>query len=392
MLTPADEAHLAAVVADAAASKTPLAIAGGGTRSGLGRPMQTATTVSTLLLSGVTLYEPAELVISAGAGTPLKDIEALLDAHHQRLAFEPMDHRGIYGSAGTPTIGAVAAANLSGPRRIQAGAARDNLIGVRAVTGAGVVVKAGGRVMKNVAGYDLVKFLAGSLGTLAVLSEVTFKVQPAPETEATLAITGLSDPDAVAAMAAALGSPFSVTGAAHAPAADSEPARTYLRLDGFEPSVAYRAEQLRAGLAVFGAADLLSAATSASLWLTILDVDRLSAPFSTPIWRISVAPNDGPKVAAAAAAAFPVRVLYDWGGGLVWIAGGEGPDAGAAVIRAAVRAVGGHATLVRASDDVRNATEVFEPLAPPLMELTRKLKATFDPAGILNPGRMYAGV
>jgi glycolate oxidase FAD binding subunit len=392
MLTPADEPHLAAIVADATARKTPLAIAGAGTRSGLGRPMQTATTVSTLLMTGVMLYEPAELVLSARAGTPLKEIETLLADNRQRLAFEPMDHRGIYGSNGTPTIGAVAAANLSGPRRIQAGAARDNLIGLRAVTGEGKVIKAGGRVMKNVAGYDLVKFLAGSFGTLAVLSEVTFKVQPEPETEATLAITGLSDKQAVAAMAAALGSPFSVTGAAHAPADESEPARTYFRLDGFEASVAHRADSLRAALSDFGPADLLGAATSASLWLTILDVDGLSAPFGTPIWRVSVRPGDGPQVVAAAQAAFPARVLYDWGGGLIWIAGGEGSDAGAAVIRAAIGAVGGHATLVRAADAVRTAVEVFEPLAPPLMDLTRKLKAIFDPAGILNPGRIYAGI
>jgi glycolate oxidase FAD binding subunit len=149
---------------------------------------------------------------------------------------------------------------------------------------------------------------------------------------------------------------------------------------------------LRAALSDFGSADLLGAATSASLWLTILDVDGLSAPFGTPIWRVSVRPGDGPQVVAAAQAAFPARVLYDWGGGLIWIAGGEGSDAGAAVIRAAIGAVGGHATLVRAADAVRTAVEVFEPLAPPLMDLTRKLKAIFDPAGILNPGRIYAGI
>ena len=391
-LVPADEAELAAIVSDAAAKKTPLAVVGGGTRTGLGRPMQTAATLSTADLTGVTLYEPAELVLSARAGTPLSEIEALLATNRQRLAFEPMDHRGIYGSRGEPTIGAVAAANLSGPRRVQAGAARDNLIGLRVVTGAGAVVKSGGRVMKNVTGYDLVKFMAGSHGTLAVFSEVTFKVLPTPETEATIAVTGLSDVRAVSAMALALGSPFFVTGAAHSPAEETEPARTYVRLDGFAASLADRAEHLRAMLSEFGPADILNAHTSASLWLTILDLDGLSAPLSTPIWRVSVRPSDGPSVAAAARAAFPARVLYDWGGGLVWIAGGEGPDAGAAVIRAAVRAVGGHATLIRAPEDVRNVIEVFEPLSPPLMDLTRKLKATFDPAGILNPGRMYAGV
>jgi glycolate oxidase FAD binding subunit len=391
-LAPGDEAELAEMVADAAGRKTPLAVIGSGTRSGLGRPMQTAASLTTAKLTGVTLYEPAELVLSARAGTPLVEIETLLANNRQRLSFEPIDHRGIFGSSGAPTIGAVAAANLSGPRRIQAGAARDNLIGLRAVTGSGTVVKSGGRVMKNVAGYDLVKFIAGSFGTLAVLSEVTFKLQPAPETEATIAITGLSDARAVAAMAAGLGSPFAVTGAAHSPPDESEPARTYLRLDGFAASVADRAERLRMALSDFGPADILEARTSASLWLTILDLDGISAPFSVPIWRVSVRPSDGPAIADAARAAFPTRILYDWGGGLVWIAGGEGADAGAAVVRAAVRKVGGHATLVRAVEDARNAVEVFEPQPPPLLDLTRKLKATFDPAGILNPGRMYAGI
>lgn len=392
MLTPASEAELAATVVEAAAKKTPLAVVGAGTRTGLGRPMQTAETLSTAALTGITLYEPAELVLSALTGTPLGDVEAALAAHGQRLAFEPIDHRGIYGSSGKPTIGAVAAANLSGPRRIQAGAARDALIGVRAVTGNGALVKSGGRVMKNVTGYDLVKFLAGSHGTLAVLSEVSFKVLPAPETEATLAIAGLSDERAIAAMSAALGSPFSVTGAAHVPSSDSDPARTYIRLEGFATSVADRATRLTAMLRDAGAIALLQAETSRSLWLTILDLDGLSAPFETPLWRVSVKPSDGPAVANAARAAFPARILYDWGGGLVWIAGGAGEDAGAGVIRRAVAAVGGHATLVRAPDSVRNVVDVFEPLSPAFMTLTRKLKATFDPAGILNPGRMYAGV
>jgi glycolate oxidase FAD binding subunit len=392
MLTPADEAHLAAIVAEAAAKKTPLSVVGAGTRAGLGRPMQTADTISTMLLSGVTLYEPAELVLSARAGTPLRDIEALLQSKRQRLAFEPMDHRGIYGTAGNPTIGAIVAANVSGPRRIQAGAARDSLIGVRAVTGAGVAVKSGGRVMKNVTGLDLVKFLAGSMGTLAVLSEVTFKVQPMPETEATLAITGLSDEQAVAAMAAALGSPYSVSGAAHAPADEGEPARTYERLEGFEASVKHRLDRLAALLAKFGAVDTLGRGTSQSLWLTILDVDALSAPFETPLWRLSVPPSEGPKVVERVRRAFAARVLYDWGGGLVWLAGGEGDDAGASAVRAAITPAGGHATLVRAGDDVRNAVAVFQPPLAPVLALTKKLKATFDPAGILNPGRMYAGV
>ncbi len=391
-LLPIDENEVADIVAVAAGRRTPLAIMGGGTRSGLGRPVQAAAALSTAELSGVTLYEPSELVISARAGTPLAEIEALLAENGQRLTFEPPDHRRLYGSSGEPTIGAVAAANLSGPRRIQAGAARDGLIGLRAVTGRGEVVKSGGRVMKNVTGYDLVKFLAGSYGTLAVLSEVTFKVLPAPETEATLVIEGLDDAAAVAALSAALGTPFSVTGAAHMPFTSQRPGRTCIRLEGFAASVADRVERMRATPGPFAGAAVLDATETAELWHAIRDVDALGAPDEAPVWRLSVKPTAAPALVETLHRAFECRALYDWGGGLVWIAGGDGPDVGAEAIRSAVAAVGGHATLIRAPDDVRNAVDVFQPLAEPLMALTRKLKESFDPAGILNPGRMYAGV
>ncbi|MCR4281891.1 MAG: glycolate oxidase subunit GlcE [Bauldia sp.] len=389
-LSPGDEPVLAAAVADAASRKTPLAIVGGGTRTGLGRPMQTAATLSTANLTGVTLYEPSELVLSARAGTPLAEVESLLASNRQRLAFEPPSHHQLYGIAGESTIGAVAAANLSGPRRIQSGAARDSLIGVRAVTGRGDIVKSGGRVMKNVTGYDLVKFLAGSYGTLAVLSEVTFKVLPLPETETTLVIDGLSDVRAVSALSAALGSPFSVSGAAHVP---GRVARTCVRIEGFAASVDSRADRLVSLLSAYGPVERLDPAASADLWRSIRDLDALAKPADRPLWRVSVRPGDGPVIAAATRVSMDADILYDWGGGLVWIAGGgDRPDAGASVIRAAVASVGGHATLVRAPDDVRLAVDVFQPLPAPLMDLTRKLKASFDPAGILNPGRMYAGV
>ena len=249
-------------------------------------------------------------------------------------------------------------------------------------------------MMKNVTGLDLVKFLAGSHGTLAVFSEVTFKVQPVAETEATLAIAGLDDVRAVAALSAALGSPFSVTGAAHRPAAGGDVARTLLRIEGFDASVAARARKLVALLAGYGGAEIVPAEASRALWRAIRDLDLLDGAHhaATPLWRVSVKPADGPKVAAAVRAGFDARFLYDWGGGLLWIAGGTGADAGASVVRAAVAAAGGHATLMRAPDAVRLAVDVFEPLSPPLADLTRRMKATFDPAGILNPGRMHAGV
>ncbi|MBN8996794.1 MAG: glycolate oxidase subunit GlcE [Rhizobiales bacterium] len=392
ILTPGDEAELAAIIADAAAARRPLAVEGGGALRGLGRPLQAAATLSTRRLTGVTLYEPTELVVSARAGTPLAEVENLLAGERQRLAFEPPDWRALYGSDGVPTVGGVAAANLSGPRRITAGAARDSLIGLRFVDGRGEVVKNGGRVMKNVTGYDLVKFLAGSYGTLAVMSEVTFKVQPMPEVEATLVLQGLDDRRAIAALAAGLGSPYGVTGAAHVPAQNGTPARTLLRLDGFTASVDYRLGRLAEDLVDFGSAARIEAAPSAALWKSIRDLSVFASPAGVPVWRVSVRPGDGPSVAEAARKSFACRVLYDWGGGLVWIAGGDGPDAGASVIRPAARAAGGYATLARAPEPLRAANDVFDPPASALMALTRRLKDTFDPAGILNPGRMYAGV
>jgi glycolate oxidase FAD binding subunit len=384
---PADEAELAGIIADAAGSRTPLAIEGGGTRAGLGRPTQTAATLTTRSLTGVTLYEPAELVLAAKAGTPVAGIEALLATRRQRLAFEPMDHRALLGSTGEPTIGGVVACNVSGPRRINAGAARDSLIGVRAVTGKGEVVKSGGRVMKNVTGLDLVKFLAGSYGTLAVFSEVTFKLQPAPESEATLVLSGLDDVRAVEALSAALGSPYGVTGAAHVPAE----AQTLIRLDGFASSVDDRFAKLARELRTFGAVERLDGESSAAVWRSVRDVTALDARAGDSVWRVSLKPSAGPLLVRALAAMLDIRALYDWGGGLVFIAT-PAPDAGVSHVRAAVAGHGGHATLVRAADDVRNSVDVFDPPDPSVMALTRRLKENFDPAGILNPGRMYRGV
>ena len=389
-LQPVDEAELSATISNAAAKRTPLTVEGGGTLRRLGRPLQTAATLSTAKLAGVTLYEPAEMVLSARAGTPLGEVESLLAAKGQRLAFEPPDLRRFYGSDGTPTIGAVAAANLSGPRRIAAGAARDGLIGIRAVNGRGDIVKSGGRVMKNVTGLDLCKFLAGSYGTLAVLSEVTFKVLPAPETEATLVYRGLEDGKAVAALSAALGSPYAVTGAAHAPAERDGRGATSIRIEGFAASVRHRLDRLTEALGAFGAPDRLDGAGSTDCWKAIRDLDALAPSRDAVVWRVSVKPSDGPRVAAIAKAALDCRVLYDWGGGLVWIAC-KPPETGAEIIRRAVAAAGGYAMLFRAADAIRLATAVFEPPSEAVMALSRKLKEAFDPVGILNPGRLYPG-
>ena len=370
MLQPADESELSEIVA---AATGPLRVVGGGTRA-IGRPMAGAA-LSVAGIAGVALYEPGSLTIVARAGTPLAQIEAVLAAEGQRLPFEPMDHRGLLGTQGEPTIGGVVAANVSGPRRIQAGACRDSLIGVRFVDGAGTVVKNGGRVMKNVTGYDLVKLMAGSWGTLGVLTEVAFKVLPAPEAAACLTLRGLAPVQAVAAMAAALGSPFEVTGAAHLPQAE----QTLFRIEGFAKSVAYRAGRLADLLAPFGAVSVEEdGARVAAIWRDVRDVAGFAGR-AGDVWRVSVKPSEAPEVAARIGG----EVMFDWGGGLIWALVPEGTD-----LRARLGAVAGHATLIRADAATRARIAPFPPESAPIAAIAARLRATFDPRGVLNPGLM----
>ena len=390
--TPASEAEAGALVAEAAARRAPLSLLGSGTKAAIGRPAQTEATLSSAGLTGVTLYEPAELVIAARAGTPLSEVVRTLALRNQELPFEPIDYRPLLGSTGEPTVGAVAAANLSGPRRIMAGAARDSLIGVRFVNGRGEAVKSGGRVMKNVTGLDLVKLMAGSWGTLGFLTEVTFKVLPKPERAATLIFRGLDDARAIEVLSQALGSPFEITGAAHIPGFDAQGARTLLRIEGFSFSVDHRLNELRRLLKRYGSPDILERKGADVLWHSVRDATLLADPHDRAIWRVSTAPTRGPDLAARIARAIEARWYFDWGGGLVWIATDPRGDAGAAAIREAVRATGGHATLIRAPAEVRAAVDVFEPQGDALMRISAGVKASFDPAGVLNPGRMYAGI
>ncbi|SDY49936.1 FAD-binding protein [Citreimonas salinaria] len=365
------EAELAEAVAGATG---PLTIRGGGTR-GLGASQ--GAVLETGGLSGITLYEPGALTVVVRAGTPLDEIEQALAAENQRLAFEPMDHRPLLGTNGTPTIGGVVAANVSGPRRIQAGACRDFMLGVRFVDGSGTVIKNGGRVMKNVTGYDLVKLMTGSRGTLGVLTEVSLKVLPRPETQACVVLDGLGDEAAVAAMARALGSPFEVTGAAHFPrGADGQPV-TMLRIEGFEKSVSYRAGRLRdmfGGQAVRVDDDPDSVAAS---WLAVRDVQALAGR-EGDVWRISCKPSDGPALAARLSAE---AHHFDWGGGLIWALLPVGTDA-----RARLGEFRGHATRVRGTGDA----PALQPEPGPLAALSDGLRTRFDPRGILNPGLMTA--
>lgn len=398
-------------VAWALAEEAPLEIAGAGSKRELGRPMQTSHRLELSGLTGVSLYEPEELVLSAAAGTPLAEIEGLLAEHDQQLAFEPADYGPLYGRpAGAQTIGGVIACNLAGPRRIKAGAARDHFLGVHAVNGRGEAFKAGGRVVKNVTGYDMCKLLAGSHGTLAVLTEVTIKVMPAPEKTRTLLATGLDDAAAARVMSEALRSPHEVSAAAHLPRAlaaasgvsyvkGAGAAVTAVRVEGPGPSVDHRSAALReriaAGLGAGQGVEELHSRNSAAFWRELKDAAPLGGRADDALWRISVPPLAGPGVVAAIAEKLDVAAFYDWGGGLVWLAlpADAAGDAGAAPVREAVAQAGsGHAALIRAPLATRAAVPVFQPQPPALAGLSARIKESFDPRGILNPGRMYAGV
>ena len=387
-ITPSSEAELAEAVAQAASARTPFEIRGGGTRATLGRPVRAERTLSTTGLSGITLYEPGALTLVVQAGTPMAEIEAALAAEGQMLAFEPPDHRALLGTEGTPTIGGAVAVAASGPRRIQKGACRDFMLGVRFVDGQGQIVKNGGRVMKNVTGLDLVKPMAGQFGTLGVLTEIAFKVLPSPKATAVLLFTGLDDATAVEAMARALGSPFDVAGAAHLPVGmDGEPV-TMIRLEGLEGSVDYRTKELVQHLSNYGTPAIETDPTNtATGWKYIRDAEPFAGRDGA-VWRVSVKPTDGPELVSALRTTTGLHgAFYDWGGGLVWLLMPEDNDAGAAAIRTELARLGGHATLIRASAATRTAVDVFQPEPKPLARISAGLRAKFDPHGILNPGR-----
>jgi glycolate oxidase FAD binding subunit len=399
--TPSTAAEVLSAVQWAAAEEAPLEILGHGTKRGIGRPLQAAHTLDLSQLAGVTLYEPEELVLSAKAGTPLAEIEAMLAGKNQQLAFEPIDYGPLFGGepgqgARTGTIGGVLAANLSGPRRLKAGAARDHVLGVHAVSGRGEAFKSGGRVVKNVTGYDLSKVMAGSWGTLAVVTDATFKVLPAAETETTLVLRGLSDEDAVGAMALAMGSSAEVSAAAHLPyviagrvagGALGQEAATLLRIEGFGPSVAYRVAHLRALLRAAAPLEEIEPENSRAVWRDVRDCIPFADGSQKPVWRISMPPSEGHRMVYALRMEAAVEAFYDWQGGLVWLKLEDEPEA-EAVRRLVATHGGGHATLVRAAAATRAAVPIFEPQPPALAALSARLKAEFDPHGILNPGRM----
>ncbi|MEO0498349.1 MAG: FAD-binding protein [Pseudomonadota bacterium] len=391
IISPKSEADVSKAVTQAAANDDRLRLTGGGTRMEVGRPSQYTKTLDLSGLSGITLYEPSEMIIGAWAGTPVADIDAALAQHNQMLTFEPVDYRDLMGTKGEPTIGAAVASNNSGPRRIYAGAARDSLIGVRFVNGSGEVVKNGGRVMKNVTGLDLVKLQAGAWGTLGVLTEVIFKVLPRPETVVTLVLDDLDDNTAVKAMCAAMATPYEVTGAAHQPGSGLEKAgsKTWLRIEGMAESVRYREGKLADALSGFGLTGKLEGPQSDAVWRAVRDVgclkeqNRRTDMAERAVWRVSLPPTKGPDFVAASGA---LSYFYDWSGGLIWMT--TDLDVDTAAIHALAASLGGHALLVRAPVDVRAKASVFQPQPAAIAQLNAGIKASFDPLQILNPGLM----
>lgn len=393
------EDSIVATVAEAVRTREPLLIQGNGTKAGMLRPVQAGRTLSTAGLSGINLYAPKELIISAWAGTPLPEIEEAVAAAGQHLIAEPPDLSALLGATGKPqTLGGVVATNLSGPRRVAWGAMRDHVMGIRAVTGRAEIVRSGGRVLKNVTGLDLCKLLTGSHGTLGVITEITLKVLPAPEATGTLVLPGLDAPAGVAVLSAALGSPYGVSGAAWLPAEAA--ARVpelagiggpvaLIRIEDFAPSVVYRIGRLGDQFALPGA-QTFDTDSSKALWREIRDAKPLAARPDDAVWRVSVRPSAGPGVVDALRGE-GVESFLDWGGGLVWLSG-PADTATHAAVEAVARAVGGTWTLLRAPDTLRGVVRVVPDEAAALARITQRVKVAMDPAGILNPGRLYAGL
>lgn len=396
ILMPQSEDEAANLIREVANAGTALSVFGGNTRLGFGHAVG-GRALSSRGLSGIVSYNPAEMTLTARAGTPVAEIEAALADGGQAMMFEPADHRMMMGTEGTPTIGGIFAANVSGPRRFVSGAARDALLGVRFVNGQGDIIKSGGRVMKNVTGLDLVKLMAGSYGTLGLITEVTFKVLPAPRAEETVVVSGLNDAEAAHCMAAAMGTTCEVSGAAHLPESVRwlfgqnglpEGPATIFRIEGLPDSVNARSQKLANAMSAHGAVSRLEASDSQQLWREVRDV----TPFAEdgrcrPLWRISVAPMAGHQLLAALRLQTGVNAFFDWQGGLLWLQ--MEADAEAEMIRSFIQRLGGgHATLMRASDAIRANTPAFEPQEKNVAALSQAVKSKLDPAGIFNPGRM----
>jgi glycolate oxidase FAD binding subunit len=414
---PDNPEQLRDLLAWATSEEKTLEIVGTGSKRAVGRPMAVDHVVELGGMAGISLYEPDELVMTASPATPIAEIEAALSENNQQLEFEPPDYGPLLasvsaGQGGTGTLsnapagslGGVIACNLSGPRRVKSGAARDHFLGFHAVSGRGEIFKSGGRVVKNVTGYDLSKLMAGSWGTLAAMTDVTVKVLPVPEKTRTALLVGAEPDKAVRAMIEAMQSPHEVSGATWLPASLAESSGVELiagqkgsvaalRVEGPGPSAEYRCNALRGMLAEYGATEELHSINSIAFWREVRDV----IPFAMPgddraVWKLSAPPASAPALVDELTAIDGAEAFLDWGGGLVWLALPPGTDASHEAVRAVIGRTTGHATLFRAPAEIRRNIPVFQPQAGANTLLAQRVKAAFDPKGVLNPGRMYEDV
>lgn len=401
VLRPAADWELASFLSEATATSTPVEIFGGHTKAQLGRPRTAAAAISTHVLRGIRSYQPAERIITVQAGCLISDLERELAPHGQMLGFEPVDVATVFGEKpGRATIGGVICSNLAGSRRIAAGGIGDHLVGIKAVAGTGEVIQSGGPVARGNAGLNLTRVLVGSWGTLAALVEVSLRVAPVPQATRTIVSLGLSEEIAIEAMSGAMQTPYGVTGTVHLepPIASrlwsdglgsDGRSVTAIRLENMAHAMPGCLERLQVALAAYGDVHVLDDEKSEILWHELRQL--LVLPHSeTPLWRISTLPSKAFEVVSAIRRYISVDAYYDWSGGLIWLEVPQSADAGATEIRRVVASTGGHATLIRASADVKAAIDVFEPMHSGVELMTRRLKQVFDPAGILNPGRIYA--
>jgi glycolate oxidase FAD binding subunit len=389
----------------ALSTSTPMAIVGSGSKIALGRSTNLDITLNLSGLTGVKNYEPSELILTARPGTTLKDLTAQLSEHGQELAFEPPDYGAFFGKeSDTATLGGAIACNLSGPRRIRAGAARDHFLGMEAINGRGEFFKAGGKVVKNVTGYDLCKLIAGSYGTLALLTEATVKVLPKSEKTRSVLISALTHKTALSVFQKLLSGPTESSGLAHLPANIAKRSKvdfvsntglsvTAVRVEGPTPSVIQRTKDLMTALAGYGDVEELHTHRSRMLWKEIGDLSPFVENQTSTVWRIMVPPSQASLVIDNLSNMFNISWYVDWAGGLIWVESDDGdPDDVHTGIRNCVTEVSGQSTLIRGSSTLRASVDVFEPLPKPIFQLNYRIKQAFDPNAIFNPARVYAGI
>jgi glycolate oxidase FAD binding subunit len=384
-LTPNHVHDVAEIVREANTAYRRCEIVGCGTKRSLGNPVDADLQLDLSALAGVEMYEPEELVLKVGAGTPVSHIRQVLAKRNQQLAFEPPQYAALFGNGtAEDTIGGIVACNLSGPRRILSGSVRDAVLGIEAVNGRGETFKGGGRTVKNVTGYDIPRILTGSFGVLAAITSVTLKTHPAPAQEVTLVLTGLSDTDAIQVLSGALRMPLDISAAVHLSGRISASV-TAVRLEGFAESVGARERELGKYLQTMGPVTSMAGEESTAFWRRQRDLSDFASDPEACVWRLLVPVTNAARVVAATRG----EVLYDWGGSQIFIkTSAEDARSQATSLRTLAGEVGGSACLFKAPAALRLDLGTFQPRPRAYQELAERIRISFDPNSVLNPGKL----